>query len=88
MCSSTEPLSINRFIIDEECTVLYIDEEWPVLQEYLAICEEYGVEVTEEDLQNVIAIADENGEVSHNNIRQKCKHCDTESIKHKILQEN
>ncbi len=35
-----------------------------VCQEYLAICEEYGVEVTDEDLKNVLAIADEDGEVS------------------------
>jgi hypothetical protein len=34
-----------------------------VCQEYLAICEEYGVEVTDEDLKNVLAIADEDGEV-------------------------
>jgi hypothetical protein len=32
-------------------------------QEYLAICEEYGVEVTDDDLKNVLAIADEDGEV-------------------------
>jgi len=42
------------------------------LQEYLAICEEYGVEVTDQDLQNVLAIADEDGEVrrSHSCSRQ------------------
>jgi hypothetical protein len=34
-----------------------------VCQEYLGICEEYGVEVTDEDLKNVLAIADEDGEV-------------------------
>lgn len=33
-------------------------------QEYLAICEEYGVVVTPENIKDVEAIADENGEVS------------------------
>jgi len=36
------------------------------IQEYLAICEEYGVEVTPEDIKNVEAIADDDGEVHKN----------------------
>lgn len=36
------------------------------IQEYLAICEEYGVVVTPENIKDVEAIADENGEVHRN----------------------
>ena len=33
------------------------------MPEYMAMCEEYGIELTEEHIQTVKAIANDNGEV-------------------------
>ena len=43
------------------------------IPEYLAICEEYGVEVTSEDLEVIKGIAGDDGEVHKNDFIQHLK---------------
>ena len=46
----------------------------------MSICEEYVVEVNDEDLQNVLAIADEDGEVSEEARSQYCCVIDSNEV--------